>query len=197
MSDKQKILDNIRSFQLEMENVEILKSTEAYGYNYADLPSILKVIHPVLLKHKLWYNHTTKYDRESKQNVLETVIYCIDDNEDFIYSSTIIDREATLAKMNRFMIEGSALTYFRRYHLVTMLGLLTDEDHDAGGKRTKPGRSVETATVSEVNFVAIFEKQAKTKTKQQFQKTFDAYKSQMNNDDIKAVEKIFKDKYGS
>ena len=191
------IYKRIREFQEDMENVEILKSTEAYGYYYANLDNILTVIHPILKKHKIWYTHKTSYEVSVKCNVLETVVYCVDDVQDNFRSCTLIDNEATLAKMNRFMTEGSAITYFRRYHLTTMLGLVTDEDTDAGGKRVKSGgRSVESRGAEKsVDFVDIFTKQAATKTHAQITKTFDAYKSQMSNDDIKAVEKIIKDKY--
>lgn len=199
MTEESKINERIMLFQHEMENVEILKATEAYGYYYATLQDILKVINPVLRKHKIWYSHKTSYETSVGCNVLITSVYCVEDPHDCVVSKTLIDKEATLAKMNRFMTEGSAITYFRRYHLTTMLGLVTDEDTDAGGKRVqKGGRSVEAAsTAQKVDFVAIFTKQAQTKTKEQFAKTFEAYKSQMENEDIEAVTKIMIDKYGN
>lgn len=198
MSEQKSILTRIREFQQEMEDVEILKSTEGYGYDYAALPDILKVITPVLEKHGLWYNHFTRYDNGIQCNTLTTVIYCTDNEEDCLISNTIIDRETVLPKMNHFMMEGAGLTYFRRYHLVTMLGLTSEEDTDAGGKRKKvPSKNTADGAVTETktDFVKIFQKQAKTKTLAQFEKTFGAYKSQMTNDDIKAVDIIMKETY--
>lgn len=198
---KSSVLKQIRLFQKDMKDVEIIRATEAYGYYYATLQDIHKVIDPYLEKHNLWYSHHTGYDITTGCNVLTTVVYNVNDEEDAIVSTTLIDKEATLAKMNRFMTEGSAITYFRRYHLTTMLGLLTDEDHDAGGKRVKKGegRSVESRSEppTKVDFVGIFTKQAATKTKDQFAKTFEAYKSQMTNEDIQAVTQIMTDTYGN
>lgn len=196
------ILKRINDFKKSMDGVEILKSTAAYGYNYADLDSIHKVIDPILRKNLIGIFHKASYSEALNCNKLTTLIYCIDDPEDAVYSETLIDKDATLAKMNKFMVEGSAMTYFRRYHIVTMLGLLADEDTDAGGKRfdsKSKGRSVESNATAEstIDFKAIFTKQAETKTQAQFVKTFDAYKSQMTNEDIEAVTKIMTDKYGN
>lgn len=189
-----------------MEDVEIIKATKAYGYYYATLKDVLTVIEPKMKQAGIWYQHVMENDG-SKNNVLITHIYSIANEFDKITSETVINKEATLAGMNRFMIEGSAVTYFRRYHIVTMLGLTTDEDTDAGGKRItekvsdnnnkqSKGRSVEAASNSQVpDFIKIFEEQSKRKNKDQFVKTFNAYKPQMTDDQIKEVEKILKDKY--
>jgi len=201
MTDK-KLDDKVREFMVEMSDVEILKTTEAYGYFYAALPDIIKVITPILIKHGIWYKHRTGYDAESKCNLVITRVYNINDSNDFEESITIIDKEAQLAKMNRFMIEGSAITYFRRYHLTTMLGLQTDEDSDAGGKRVKKqsgtGRSVEANSEPEKpNMVAIFDKQIELKNKVQINKLFDMYKPQMNNAEIKAISQLIENKHGN
>ena len=39
--------------------------------------------------------------------------------------------------MNTFQVMGSAITYYRRYTLSTMLGLVTDKDADASGEQVK------------------------------------------------------------
>ena len=146
MSEKS-LKQRLRAFQKEMHGVEIIKNTKAYGYNYATLKDILFVIEPILDEHGIWYQHNTGFDHDSKQNTVHTFIYSVDNEDDRESCTTLIDKEATLAKMNRFMIEGSAITYFRRYHITTLLGLTTDEDTDAGGKKVeKGGRSVEAAS---------------------------------------------------
>ena len=202
MSEQNNVLLRIMNFQQEMEDIEILKLTEAYGYYYATLHDILKVIHPILRKHSIWYQHYTDYDIDGDTRTLITFIYLTEDPNQRIVSTSKLDTDVILAKMNKFMVEGSAITYFRRYHLTTLLGLNTDEDTDAGGKRVtkKPGgkgRSVEasTSTTEVPNFVEIFKSQAKNKTKEQFQKTFEMYKSQMPEDQAKEVAQLFKDTY--
>jgi len=193
------ILKQIRLFQQDMEGVEIIKNTKAYGYNYATLKDILDIITPVLRKHKIWYSHSTNFNENSKNNNLTTIVYCVDDEEQSVRCHTDIDGETKLGGMNRFMVEGSAITYFRRYHLVTILGLTTDEDSDAGGKKvSNGGRSVEAKSeATKADFIAVFTKQSKTKNKAQFEKTFNAYKAQMEDEDIVAITKIMKDTYGA
>lgn len=201
MSEQKKVLTGIREFQKDMEGVEIIKATEAYGYYYATLKDILDVIHPILRKNELWYQHSNSFDATSGNNTLNTIVYSTLDSS-YVESNTLIDGDATLAKMNKFMVEGSAITYFRRYHITTLLGLTTDEDTDAAGKRvTKKaggqGRSVESAAsaVTKPNFIDVFSNLLKTKTEIQINKTFEAYKSQMDNDEIVAVTKLISEKF--
>jgi hypothetical protein len=133
--------------------IAIPKDASGYGYNYAPLDTILPIIEPIMAKHGLGYFHTTDFDRKSWRTYLTTTIYEIEGQPNlvgggnqiggYISSRILIDDEVTLAKMNKYMVIGSALTYFRRYHLVTMLGLLTDEDNDADSPGA--GRSVESA----------------------------------------------------
>ena len=198
------ILQQVRKFQSDMDGIEIIKATEAYGYYYATLKDILDVISPVLKKNKIWYSHHTGYEATIKCNTLTTIVYNVDNEEDFISCHTIIDGDAQIAKMNKFMVEGSAITYFRRYHITTLLGLTTDEDTDAAGKRvvkkeSQNGRSIEAATnvSSKPDFVKIFTGLLEKKTKAQIEKTFDAYKPQMDNDEIKLVSQLIIEKYGN
>lgn len=200
MSEKLSLLGRITAFQETMVDVEILKSKEAYGYFYADLPAIMAMITPVLKKHGIGYFHHTDYDLEARCNIVITTLFSTDDESDVRMSKTLIDGGVTLAKMNKFMVEGSAITYFRRYHLTTMLGLLTDEDSDAGGKKpTKqsPGRSVESTTKEPeaVDYVKIFTNLVKTKDKKGAEKTFAMYKSQLSVDQHKEITKIIQEAY--
>ena len=49
----------------------------------------------------------------------------------------IIPNDVTLKGMNEFQITGSAITYYRRYSLSAILGLVTDKDTDAAGEQQK------------------------------------------------------------
>lgn len=202
MNQQNEVLSRIRAFQKEMEGVPIIKATEAYGYYYATLEDILKIITPLLRKHKIWYQHSSGFDSPSSKNYLTTFVYCEDNVSDFVASKTLIDGEAKLGGMNKFMVEGSAITYFRRYHITTLLGLTTDEDTDASGKtvvkkKGKTGRSVEAVatTSSGPDFVKVFQGFLDKKTHEQINKMFDVYKSQMNKEEIEAVSKIITEKF--
>lgn len=188
----------LRIMELQNAGFEILKTKKAYGYNYAPLETIIPVLLPMMKKHGIAYYHRTDYCLESKQNYLETTLFNVDDINDKIVSRTNIDEKVNLAKMNEFMVLGSAMTYFRRYHLAVMCGLLADEDTDAGGaipdkdnKNIKPtGRSVEAnaTTNNEINFVPIFENlMNKGKSKADIDITLSNYKSQMTSEDYNKI----------
>lgn len=199
MSTTKSILTRIREFQQDLESIEIMRNTEGYGYEYADLNSILKIITPFLKKHNIWYYHYTNFDECLKRNVINTKIYCIDNESDLITSSTSIDGEAILGGMNRFQVEGSALTYFRRYHLVTLLGLLTEEDSDAAGKRKqKTPKNTQNSNNSNskeadkaIDFVGIFKDMiAKEKPVDKIKNTLNMYKEQISNQELKTINQL-------
>lgn len=196
------VLVGIMNFQQEMEGVEIIKATKAYGYYYATLDDIMRIIKPIMLRKNIWFQHEIAIDKENGKNYLITYIYHVLNNESRVYARTLIDGDTVLAKMNKFMVEGSGITYFRRYHMTTLLGLTTDEDTDAAGKKVDPkqgntGRSVESTTSSESgpNFLNVFENLLKTKTEVQINKTFNVYKSQMNKEEILAVNELINKKF--
>ena len=102
----------------------ILKDTQGYGYVYTDLPDIYKVIMPLLKDNGLGFTQILK-DRG-----LETILFHIESGET-ISGYVEIPSEVSLAKMNPYQVMGSAYTYFRRYALSSMLGIVTDKDTDA------------------------------------------------------------------
>ena len=121
------IYNAIASFQQECP--VIVKETTGYGYNYADLPSIYKVIMPLLKKHGLGFTQLLE------GTGIKTVIFHIESGETLI-SDTEIPTDVTLAKMNVYQVMGSAFTYYRRYALSSMLGIITDKDTDGAGEQT-------------------------------------------------------------
>lgn len=206
MSEQKSLLKNLSNFQDEMKDIEIIKSTEAYGYNYAELEDIIKIILPIMRKHNIGYYHQTLFNETLGKNYVKTVIYNSLDENQMLFSETLVDDKANLAKMNRFMVEGSAITYFRRYQLVAMLGLTTEKDTDAGGMRSKPKTNTSSTsknsgpakkTETTIDYVGIFKNLVKNKSEEVANKTFAKYKPQLTNEDIKAIEIVFKEKYGN
>ena len=201
MDEELSLLQRLNDFQEEMLDVEILKSKEGYGYSYADLPAVLDIVFPIMKKHGIGYFHLTDFDATSGKNIVITTIYNLSKEADQQTSRSLIDGDTVLAKMNKFMVEGSAITYFRRYHLTTMLGLTSDEDSDAGGKKPtkqKPGRSVESAaTPNEIDYISIFENFVKNKTKDKVIKSFELYKAQLTAEQVTKIESIIKEAYGN
>jgi hypothetical protein len=121
----------IADFQQEVPVIH--KGTQGYGYSYSDLPAIFKVINPLLQKHGLGFIQCI--DSEDGQNYLNTIIFHSESAEK-IQSSTLIPAVA-LKGMNDYQSFGSGITYYRRYALASMLGLVTDKDTDASGEQTK------------------------------------------------------------
>jgi len=120
------IYKSLAKFQQECPTIH--KATKGYGYTYSDLPTIFKVINPILAKNDLGF---TQLINDSS---IDTILFHTETGET-IKSCTAIPRDVTLKGMNDFQVLGSAVTYLRRYALSSMLGVVTDKDIDAGGEQ--------------------------------------------------------------
>jgi len=129
------LLKKLASFQQECP--VILKATEAKGekfsYSYADLPSILEVINPLLKKHKLMFTQPLEFDQGVRY--IRTIIYDLESEETL--ESRVDVPEVSFAQMNDYQALGSGITYMRRYALSSILGIVTDKDTDAQGDQDK------------------------------------------------------------
>ncbi len=92
------VLVGIMNFQQEMEGVEIIKATKAYGYYYATLDDIMRIIKPIMLRKNIWFQHEIAIDKENGKNYLITYIYHVLNNESRVYARTLIDGDTVLAK---------------------------------------------------------------------------------------------------
>jgi hypothetical protein len=76
---------------------------------------------------------------------------------------TTVPQGVSLKGMNEFQVAGSSITYFRRYALSAMLGIVTDKDTDAQGEQTKkqaPQPQPKKQQFTEANFEKAYEKNA-------------------------------------
>ena len=119
----------LAAFQQEVPHV--YKGTEGYGYSYADWGQTLDTINPYMAKHGLGFTQPLDGTK------LKTIVFHIESGES-IESSVDIPQDVNLAKMNAFQVAGSAITYYKRYSLGSVLGLITDADQDAAGEQVKP-----------------------------------------------------------
>lgn len=124
-----KLFKALADFQQEVP--VIAKNAQGYGYKFADLPTILETINPLLKKHGLGF--IQQLDGTS----LVTTIFHVE-SEQTLTGSVDIPQNVQLKGMNDFQVLGSAITYMRRYALSSALGLVTDVDNDAHGEQTKP-----------------------------------------------------------
>lgn len=124
----------IADFQQEVPIIH-KDSVHAYGgYTYADLSKIIQVITPYLKKHNLGFIQPLEGHGQ-----LRTVIFHTITNER-IESVIDIPQGVQLKGMNDFQVYGSAVSYFRRYALSSVLGLVSDKDTDAGGAQLTPAK---------------------------------------------------------
>lgn len=125
------LLKSLAEFQQEVKVIH--KGTQGFGYTYADLPKIFEEINPLMQKHGLGF--TQLINSQDGLNYLKTVLFHVETGE-MIDSNTLIPY-VQLKGMNDFQSFGSGVTYFRRYCLSSILGLVTDKDTDASGEQVK------------------------------------------------------------
>ena len=157
MSTRQNLMKSIAAFQRECP--PIVKGTEGYGYQYSSLPEIYKIIMPLLKKHELGFVQPLT------ESGIKTIVFHVESGEK-IESETTIPRGIKLAKMNDYQVLGAAITYFRRYALCSLLGIISEVDTDMAGLQapviTEKKGSVKSAytgkelTVSQINNDEVF-----------------------------------------
>lgn len=140
------LFKSLAAFQQEVPAIH--QGTKGYGYTYSDLKTIFKVINPILKKHDLGF--TQLLDGVN----IKTVIFHTGSGES-IESITEIPQNINLKGMNTFQVNGSGITYYRRYSLSSILGLVTDVDSDAGGEEKKPAQPVKATQPQVSNEQAI------------------------------------------
>lgn len=121
---KKNIYKALAGFQQEVPVIH--KGSKGYGYSYASLPEIFEVINPLMAKHNLGFTQLLG-DGE-----ITTVIFHTESGEE-IESTMKFPTGVSLKGMNDFQVMGSGITYYRRYSLSAILGLVTDVDNDANG----------------------------------------------------------------
>lgn len=137
MESKIELYKALAAFQQEVPTIH--KGTKGYGYSYADLPTILTTINPLLKKYGLGFTQLLN------GNCINTVVFHCESGAT-IESSVDVPDDVILKGMNKFQVVGSAITYYRRYSLSSILGLVTDVDADATGTQvaSKPVKQLMT-----------------------------------------------------
>lgn len=106
------------------------KANPFYKSKYADINNILELLYPELEKEGLTLSQplTTVEGKPAIKTI-------ITDGTDTIENTAIIPDLQDAQKM------GSVITYFRRYSLVSLLGLVTEEDDDGNLASGKTGKA--------------------------------------------------------
>jgi len=125
------LFKSLAEFQQEVKVIH--KATQGYGYSYTDLPKIFSEINPLMKKHGLGF--TQLINTNDGHNYLVTILFHVESGE-VLESSTLVPI-VQLKGMNEYQCFGSGITYFRRYCLSSILGLVTDKDTNASGEQEK------------------------------------------------------------
>tara|TARA_R110002012_G_scaffold16404_4_gene63416 strand:+ start:14074 stop:14685 length:612 start_codon:yes stop_codon:yes gene_type:complete len=119
--DQREVFKSLAKFQQEVP--VLLKGSEAYGYKYIQLGHMIAQINPLLKKHGLGFTQLVN------GKGLTTVLFHAESGQCIQAHCDI--PEATMKGMNAFQTAGAGITYFRRYALGALLGIITDKDTDA------------------------------------------------------------------
>lgn len=158
------------------------KASKGFKFKYTNLSDIEKKLKPMLSEKKIGYQHSL--DIVGDSNVLVTTIFDLESEETQTHK-LLIPPAVKLAGMNDYQSLGSALTYFRRYHLVVSFGILTDEDVDAIQEKTK---SVSINHVEKVKQLIQI-----GRAKSTLEKYFTTYKGKMSKEEVLEVQKLIKE----
>lgn len=118
MSIQKKLLD----FQSQMDGIKKDKANPFFKSIYLDINGVLKAIQPGLTKCGISFSQTPTIS-DGGIDTLVTRIYDADKPDSYIESVTRL----IMAKQDMQQY-GSAITYARRYALVSMLGLEAEDD---------------------------------------------------------------------
>ena len=144
--------------EFQSECPTLNKGSQGYGYKYADLPSIVETINPILKKCGLSFTQLTGGNAES---VSVTTILIHSKSGEYFETTISSSVKANAGKMSEIQAVGSIITYLRRYSLSSILGIVTDEDVD--GHVQNPSIN---ALIQEVNLCT---------SKQQLKKLWDEH----------------------
>ena len=121
MENKVELFKAIARFQQEAP--VLLKDTDGYGYKYVTFDHIVAQIKPQLLKCNLGFIQLVE------GRGLTTIVFHTESGESIEGTAEIPDID--MKGMNKYQSFGAGITYYRRYALSSMLGLLSDKDVDA------------------------------------------------------------------
>lgn len=119
----------------QTELVNLGKDSKGYGYNYTSLDKMIEATKPTLQKHNL-----AILQMPIKDGLISRLIHSSGEWIETVLEGDMID----LAKMNKYQVQGSQLTYFRRYAWASICGIASDDDLDANApKEATPVRKME------------------------------------------------------
>jgi hypothetical protein len=119
MENNLKLSDKLLKVQKEIHTISKDSKNPHYKSNYADINSVLKAVKPVLNKYGILYLTPIEVTPCCSKMIVATQLT---DGKDIYESKLVIQPNENPQKI------GSQITYFRRYGLISLLGLEVDDD---------------------------------------------------------------------
>ncbi|MGL4758915.1 MAG: ERF family protein [Patescibacteria group bacterium] len=124
MSEQKQISIYKKIGKIQREIGIIKKDAKGFNYTYASYDSIIRELLPHLLKNNLTFVFVFDGD-VIKLKIIDT------DSSEIEESSLNMKHDSTQVKLSVYQQQGSAITYYKRYMISALFGLVTDEDNDA------------------------------------------------------------------
>ena len=119
--------------QFQSECPIIPKGKKGFGYNYAELSKTIEIIRPILHKNNIGFTQLI-YGTGN----LKTIIFHTESGQS-LENDLILPTGIEMKGMNLFQTDGAKFTYYKRYCLLSMLSVFSeDEDIDAKGQVKQP-----------------------------------------------------------
>lgn len=147
--EKSESIKNIATALMKFQSScpTILKESKAYGYKYADLPSIMETIKPIMKESGLAF--TQLVEGNAEEIGVRTFLIHTETGEYFSsYVSASVEKNCGKG-MTSVQAEGSVITYLRRYSISSILGIVTDVDTD-GNNNPQPQKTPAPAVKKEI-----------------------------------------------
>jgi hypothetical protein len=127
------LLIALMNFQTECPTIPKLK--KGFGYNYAELSKTMEFLKPLLKKNGIGFVQLIQNER-----TLTTIVFHAESGQQ-IESSFQMPNAIEIKGMNLFQAEGTKISYFKRYCLLSFLGVFSEEeDNDAKGQPKTPSQ---------------------------------------------------------
>ncbi|MBI5954432.1 MAG: ERF family protein [Chloroflexi bacterium] len=133
------IYDKIAKIQDEVQNITKDAKNSHFGNTYATYEQVMEVLHPILRKYDLLVCHSFGTPIFESHIAVVTTLKGIGESKDELSTTLHIQ---TLR--NDPQAAGSSITYAKRYSILAMLGLGTEDDDGNAGS----GNKVETPKVA-------------------------------------------------
>jgi hypothetical protein len=130
--------ENVKNLLAEMVKIQneistFPKNSQAYGYKYTDLDTIITKVKPILAKHNIGFLQSVT-TLENGDGITTRIFNAEGDYIEDTARLPVI----TGVKNNSAQTAGMSISYMRRYSLCAMLGITSDEDTDGNTTEAEP-----------------------------------------------------------